>query len=190
MAGHQLLALLYNQDRKFDLAKKSLRNAGKIDANNTVTLRYLKEANAGLRENNPNKKQKNDELVSYQSGNETIIQPKYLKDNSAVGTIINMVIGIVIGVAITCFLIVPSVKQRVLNEAKQEVLEANYTISSKNNTISSLQTQVDDLTAQIADAQTAGESAASRVDSYDGLIAAYTLYVEQDIDGAGQHLEL
>ncbi len=188
VAGHQLLALLYIQERKFDLAKKSLRNAGKIDANNTVTLRYLKEANAGLRENNPNKKQKNDELVSYQSGNETIIQPKYLKDNSAVGTIINMVIGIVIGVAITCFLIVPSVKQSVLNEAKQEVLEANNTISSKNNTISSLQTQVDDLTAQIADAQTAGESAASRVDSYDGLIAAYTLYVEQDIDGAGTAL--
>ena len=74
----------------------------KIDANNTTTLRYLKEVNAGLRENNP-KKQKNEDLISYQSGNETIIQPRYLKDNSAIGTIINMVIGIAIGAAITCF---------------------------------------------------------------------------------------
>ena len=52
VSGHQLLALLYIQEKKYDLAKKSLRNAGKIDANNTTTLRYLKEVNAGLRENN------------------------------------------------------------------------------------------------------------------------------------------
>ena len=50
VSGHQLLALLYIQEGRYDLAKKSLRNAGKIDANNTVTLRYLKEANAALRE--------------------------------------------------------------------------------------------------------------------------------------------
>lgn len=42
VSGHQLLALLYS-GRTHDLAKKSLRNAGKIDANNTVTLRYLKK---------------------------------------------------------------------------------------------------------------------------------------------------
>ena len=78
VSGHQLLALLYIQEGKYDLAKKSLRNAGKIDANNTITLRYLKEVNAGLKENTPGKKQK-EEQISYQSGNETIIQPKYLK---------------------------------------------------------------------------------------------------------------
>ena len=144
VSGHQLLALLYIQEGRYDLAKKSLRNAGKIDANNTVTLRYLKEANAALREQNPSKKQKNDELISYQSGNETIIQPKYLKDNSAVGTIINMVIGIAIGIAITCFLVVPGVRRTVMNNTKAEVLDANNTISSKNQTITSLQSHIPD----------------------------------------------
>ena len=38
--AHQLLALLYMQDGKLEQAKKSLRNAGKIDTNNTITLRY------------------------------------------------------------------------------------------------------------------------------------------------------
>ena len=131
VSGHQLLALLYIQEKKYDLAKKSLRNAGKIDANNTTTLRYLKEVNAGLRENNP-KKQKNEDLISYQSGNETIIQPRYLKDNSAIGTIINMVIGIAIGAAITCFLIVPGVRREIQNQAKAEVLDANNAVASKN----------------------------------------------------------
>lgn len=187
--GHQLLALLYIQERKYDLAKKSLRNAGKIDANNTTTLRYLKEANAGIRENNPNKKQKNsDELVSYQSGNETIIQPRYLKDNSAVGTIINMVIGIVIGVAITGFLVVPGVKRTVQNEAKAEVLEANNTIASKNQTISTLEAQIDDMTSQITDAKTNEEGYESRINSYEQLLQAYISYTEDDTAAAGEAL--
>lgn len=183
--GHQLLALLYIQEHKYDQAKKVLRSAGKIDANNTVTLRYLKEANAGLRESNPNKKQKNDELVSYQSGNEMIIQPRYLKDNSVVGTIINMVIGIIIGAAITCFLIVPGVRREVQNQAKAEVLEANNTISSKNQTISSLESQVEDLTAQIAKAKDGETTSESRITSYEQLMQAYTAYMAEDNETAG-----
>ena len=159
VSGHQLLALLYIQEKKYDLAKKSLRNAGKIDANNTTTLRYLKEVNAGLRENNP-KKQKNEDLISYQSGNETIIQPRYLKDNSAIGTIINMVIGIAIGAAITCFLIVPGVRREIQNQAKAEVLDANNAVASKNQSISSLEAQIEDLTSQITDAKNEEQSSA------------------------------
>lgn len=187
--GHQLLALLYIQEHKYDLAKKSLRNAGKIDANNTTTLRYLKEANAGIRESNPNKKQKNnDELISYQSGNETIIQPRYLKDNSAIGTIINMVIGIAIGVAITGFLVVPGVKRTVLNETKAEVLEANNTIASKNQTISTLEAQIDDMTSQITDAKNSEEDYESRINSHEQLLQAYIAYTKNDTEAAGDAL--
>lgn len=186
--GHQLLALLYIQERKFDLAKKALRNAGKIDADNTTTLRYLKEANLGIRESNPNKKQKNDELVSYQSGNETIIQPRYLKDNSAFSTIINMLIGIVIGIAITAFLIVPGVRREVQNKAKEEVLEANNAIASKNQTISALEAQIDDMTTQITDAKSDEEGYQSRINSYEQLLQAYVAYVEQDTEAAGTAL--
>ena len=185
--GHQLLALLYIQEKKYDLAKKSLRNAGKIDANNTTTLRYLKEVNAGLRENNP-KKQKNEDLISYQSGNETIIQPRYLKDNSAIGTIINMVIGIAIGAAITCFLIVPGVRREIQNQAKAEVLDANNAVASKNQSISSLEAQIEDLTSQITDAKNEEESSAGKVNTYEQLLQAYVAYTDGDIEKAGTAL--
>ena len=187
VTGHQLLALLYIQEGKYDLAKKSLRNAGKIDANNKVTLRYLREVNAGLRENNP-KKQKNEELISYQSGNETIIQPKYLKDNSAVLTVINMIIGIAIGVAITVFLVVPGVKRDVQNKARAEVITANETISSKNQTIASLETKVEELTNQITEAQSGEQDASNQVSTYEQLVLAYKACVEADIEAAGNAL--
>ena len=189
VSGHQLLALLYIQDGKYEQAKKSLRNAGKIDANNKLTLRYLKEVNAGLKEQTPNKKQKNEELISYQSGNETIIQPKYLKDTSAIGTIINMVIGIAIGAAIVFFLVVPGVKRAAVNDAKSQVLEANDSISSKNQTIASLESQVDELTAKVSEAQQSEESSAGKVSSYEQLLTAYEAYTQNDIEAAGNALE-
>lgn len=188
VAGHQLLALLYMQEQKYELAKKSLRNAAKIDVNNKVTLRYLKEANAGLRANTGNKKQKNEERVSYQSGNETIIQPRYLKDTSVFVTLVNLVIGIMIGAAVTGFLVVPNVKSMIMQEAKQEVLEANSTISSKNQTIASLEGQIEELTNRITEMTIAGDDAASQVNSYDKLLKAYLSYQKNEMDAAGEAL--
>ena len=187
--AHQLLALLYIEEERYDQAKKTLRNAGKIDANNTLTLRYLKEANTGLKQQNPNKKQKQDELISYQSGNDTIIQPKYLKDTSAAGTIINMVIGIAIGVAITCFLIVPGVRTKVQSDARAEVLEANNTISSKNQTISSLEKQVDDLNSQMEAAKNNEQDTSNKIGSYEQLLNAYVAYADGRAEDAGTALE-
>ncbi len=187
--AHQLLALLYIQEERYDLAKKTLRNAGKIDSNNTMTLRYLKEANIGLKQQNPNKKQKNEELISYQSGNDTIIQPKYLKDTSAIGTIINMVIGIAIGIAITVFLIVPGVRSNALNNAKAEVLEANNTISSKNNTISDLEKQVEQLNSQMDSVKGNEEDSNKKVSTYEQLLTAYVAYTEGRVKDAGSALE-
>ena len=187
--AHQLLALLYIEEERYDQAKKTLRNAGKIDANNTLTLRYLKEANTGLKQQNPNKKQKQDELISYQSGNDTIIQPKYLKDTSAAGTIINMVIGIAIGAAITCFLIVPGVRTKVQSDARAEVLEANNTISSKNQTISSLEKQVDDLNSQMEAAKNNEQDTSDKIGSYEQLLNAYVAYAGGRVEDAGTALE-
>ena len=63
-------------------AKHALRNAGKIDTDNTTTLRYLKEVNQRIKEKGGDRKKKNDDLISYQSGNETIIMPKRFRESS------------------------------------------------------------------------------------------------------------
>ena len=186
--GHQLLALLYMQDGKYEQAKKSLRNAAKIDENNTMTQRYLKEANRELRESNP-KKQKKDDLISYQSGNETIIMPAHFKDNSAVQTIINIVIGIVLGGAISMFLLLPNIKQQAKSDANTALKAANDTIATKEQTISSLQNKVDDLTKEMEDTKEASDTVETKLSSYEQLLTAYAAFVADDIDAAGTALE-
>lgn len=190
--GHQLLALLYMKEGQYDLAKKALRNAGRIDANNTTTLRYLREVNMHLHNEQPSKKnqrKEKEELVAYQSGNETIIHPANFKDNSAFTTIINIIIGVVIGALITGFLIVPSVKQNAKQEAKQDVREANDIISTKNQTIKTLENQVEELQAQIEDMEGANSDSQSVITVYEQMFRAYDAFLAEDYTGAGMALE-
>lgn len=187
--GHQLLALLYIQDGKYELAKKTLRCAGKIDTDNTTTLRYLKEVNARLKASSTKKKDTNDDLISYQSGNETIIMPKRFKESSLGSTILSIVIGLVIGAAVTSWLFIPHVKKEAQNAANQQMLSANDTISTNNQTISSLEEQVAKLQQELGSVEDNSEEVQAQIDAYEKLLHAYSLYVNEDITGAGAEME-
>lgn len=187
--GHQLLALLYLQDGKLELAKKSLRNAGRIDANNTTTLRYLKEVNTQLKEKSPSKKPKDDDLISYQSGNETIIMPKRFKESSLGASLAYIVTGLVVGAAVTAFLVVPNVKNQAKEDAKQQILEASDTISSNGQTIKDLEKQISDLQDQLEEEANNNEKVADQIKTYERLLNAYVAYTSDDVITAGQALD-
>ena len=133
--AHQLLALLYMDSEQWDRAERELHKCMDIDRNNTLTLRYLKEVNTQLKEKSPSKKPKDDDLISYQSGNETIIMPKRFKESSLGASLAYIVTGLVVGAAVTAFLVVPNVKNQAKEDAKQQILEASDTISSNGQTI-------------------------------------------------------
>lgn len=186
--AHQLLALLYMEDEKYDLAKKSLRNAGKIDTDNTTTLRYLKEVNGKLREKHPEKKQKNEDLISYRSGNDTIIMPKRFRETSVGSTLISVLIGLVVGVAATSFLFIPNVKNIARGDAKKQLIEANDTISSNEQKIKTLQNEIEELHGKIDDANESAESVKTQITEYDKLLAGYMAFVAGDFATAGNNL--
>ncbi|MCI5493503.1 MAG: tetratricopeptide repeat protein [Lachnospiraceae bacterium] len=189
--GHQLLALLYIQEGKYEQAKKSLRAAAKIDSSNTLTLRYLKEVNRLTKGESPavtKKNEKKENLIAYKSGNETIIQPTHVKDSSALSVILNIIIGVVIGVFITWFLIVPSVKHAATSDANKAVKEANDTISTKNQTIDSLQSQIDKLQEQMNSAEDVSKENDTRLAAYDQLLSAYASFMAGDVTTAGDAL--
>lgn len=186
--AHQLLALLYIQEDKLDLAKKTLRQVGKIDVNNTITLRYLKEVNCRLKEKGRDKKAKTDDLISYKSGNETIIMPKRFQESSIVATLIYVLIGVLIGLSVTYFLAVPSVKKRVKNEASKKMVEANDTISSNAQTISALEKNVEDLQKQLEESKNQPVAVPEQIAAYDQLLSGYAAYQGDDYMTAGQYL--
>ena len=190
--GHQLLALLYMQEDKLDLAKKSLRSAGKIDANNTITLRYLKEVNARMKENSNGKKRKDDDLISYQSGNETIIMPKRFQDSSVGFNLTYLLIGLVIGALVIGFLVIPEIEKRSQEEWKQKLVEINESISAKDTTIEDLEQQILNLQEELRVAllPKEDETLSEQLQAYDMLLSAFVAYTTEDYISAGTNLNM
>lgn len=186
--AYQLLALLYMEEGKNELAKKTLQNVAKIDENNTTTKRYLREVKQRLRDSN-SKKQKKEDLISYQSGNDTIIRPAHFKDTSPIQTVINLVIGTALGIAIAMFLVLPNIEQKTKSDANSAIKSANDMISTKEQSINALEKKVDTLTEEADEVKKQKEEAESKLDSYEQLLYAYASYVSGDIGGAGKVFE-
>ena len=187
--GHQLLALLYLEENQLDKAKRELRSAAKIDANNTITLRYMKEVNALLRDKSVNKKKKQEDLISYQSGNETIIMPRRFRESSIGSTLIYILLGLVVGTAVTAFLIVPSVKNEAREDAKRQLLEASDTISTNGQTISELESQIEEMQVKLDDEKKKSDEVQTQFDSYEKLLKAFEIYTSGDVLATGKMLE-
>ncbi len=186
--GHQLLALLYMQDHKYELARKELQAAAKIDANNLITLRYLQEADQQIQKKPAPEKttrRKKENMASYQSGNDTIIQPTNFKDTSPLMTILNLIIGVGIGVLLTWFLIVPNVRQSSVSDARKAELEANNELTARTQEIKGLEQEIETLNKQIKEMEGQSDDRQNKIDNYEQLIAAYDAFSQQNIQGAG-----
>ncbi|MBP5383505.1 MAG: tetratricopeptide repeat protein [Lachnospiraceae bacterium] len=192
IVGHQLLALLYIAGEEYEKARQTLMRAIRIDANNTTTLSYLKEVDRVLREREEKetgkKKKSQGEVYSYTSGNETIIQPGYAKEKIGFSSIINIVIGIVVGLAICWFLVLPAriEKATAENDAKfisvSEQLTAEQAdkemvkeqLSESQQEVRDLQQQIDEMT---------GNAGTITINDY--LNQACTIYLEDPDNAEG-----
>ena len=130
--AHQLLALLYIQSEEYDRAGRELQRALAIDKTDNLSLRYLEEleqrtgapVGSGKKPEREGKERgKNPDVISYTSGNETIIMPSTYKDNTGVNVVLNLLIGLVVGVALMWFLVVPAKLRAVRSETNQESVE-------------------------------------------------------------------
>ena len=187
--AHQLLALLYIQDGKLDQAKKSLRNAGKIDTNNTTTLRYLKEVNDRLKEKGSNKNKKEENLISYKSGNETIIMPNRFQDYSLGSTLVYLLIGLIVGASVIGFLVVPGVQTTAKQEMNNKLIEANTALSSNEQLINSLQAQIGTLEEKLVTLEGQADAIPAQIAAYEALLSSYVAFISNDVIAAGDALE-
>ena len=156
--AHQLLALLYINSEEWERAKRELTKCSEIDTNNTVTQRYLKEVDEMLLpedgvKQSQRKKQKSEDIVKYQSGNETIIQPVNIREGKGVTSLLNLGIGIIIGIAIAVFLILPARIQASRADIDEELRKVGEQSDAKTATIDELQLQVNELTKANGDLQ-------------------------------------
>ena len=196
--AHLLLALLYMDSEQWDRADKEIRKCLKIDHNNTQALRYLQEVEMMMAPDDSSRqtaKRRKEESVRYQSDNEIIIQPLNVKEqkSGAMSAIVNMIIGLIIGLAAMYFLVVPAKVAEVNNDVQGTIKRINEQLDAKTVNIQELEAQVSRLEAD-------NESLSSQLEEYvgtegalstmDNLLAAANIYLEtQDVTQTAENLE-
>ena len=196
--AHQLLALLYMDSEEWERAERELHKCIDIDRNNTQTLRYLKEVELMLvPDENVRQpaKRKKDEVVRYRSDNEIIIQPSYVKEPKRGGasTLVNIGLGLVIGFAVTYFLLVPAAETNARIDAEKNVTKYVDELDSKTVRIQELESEIEHLGQEIDSLNRELEGivgAEGSMQTIDGLLAAAAAYLETaDLEATAASLE-
>lgn len=182
LRAYHLLALLYMKSGDNDRAKKCLVRASKIDVSNTTTLRYLKELEPqaiGIQE----EEGYSDSNVNRPSS----IMPvsAYREDKPNIIAYINLVIGVLVGLAVMAILVIPSIKKNQTTGQNQNYVDYSAGLASleaKDATITSLQQDKADLEEELTklQAQIDGiEIPEDHSDLYDPLFNVTGIYMNE-----------
>lgn len=190
VSAHLLLALVAIQTNQIELARKELKKVLHIDRGNVLALNYMQETDT-LRSKSADKKSNriSKDAVAYTSGNETIIQPKAAQESTGRNVVLDILLGVVIGLAICWFVFAPAKIQSANHTANQQVIEYSDQLEAKTATIESLNKEL----AAAQKSQKAAESklktANDKATSYDSLFEAQKLAKENSYEAASQALE-
>ena len=150
--AHQLLALLYIDSEEWEKAERELNKCCKIDTNNTSVLRYKKEVDKMLLPDESVKGSKNKKTVAdvihYQRDNETIIQPIGYKEQRGLSSVLNIILGVAIGIAVAFFLILPARISSAKSELTEQFKQVSEQSDAKSATITELESAVSRLTEE------------------------------------------
>lgn len=188
LKAYQLLALLYMKSEQYAKARQMIRKAHKLDTTNEITLCYMHELKqlrsdkvAKLKED-----KEDEQTVSYKLGNEVIIQPisATLKDNATMLTILNIVIGLVVGATVVWFLVFPTLKQNMAAQTNQEIISYSEQIAAKKSEIDLLNKELEQYKAESEATALEKEIAKGTQSSYEALVAAIEHYHQKNYDWA------
>ena len=192
--AHLLLALLYLKAGNWDRAKVDAKKVIKLDTGNTLARRYLKEADSMLLPGESGKlvsdiaASEKDDVIRYNSGNEMIIQPLKKSALTRTGSIWGIVLGIVLGIAASCFLILPQRIESITHNNKEKIAQISEESDAKSAKIGENEQQIATLTKQVEELQSvvAGyEGVDSTSESMNALMKAVNVYLEDSSNVEG-----
>ncbi|MBR1740868.1 MAG: hypothetical protein IJ733_03165, partial [Lachnospiraceae bacterium] len=202
----QLLALLYMMTERREnkvRAKKLLLNIQKIDVTNTTTIRYLNELQdvhvkgeevSKKIASEPQRPEPQKVLPKVEQDAYKPITP-YKEEKPSVLPFINVVVGVIIGMALMGFLIMPHINASKSQKENEDFKKYSETKVANDSDVSSLKAQIKELNKEKAalekenkELQGGDENGESMKDSYEDLLAAIQAYENGDKTLAAESL--
>ena len=186
--AHQLLALLYIQQGKYNEARKLLVAANKLDNNNTTTIRYLKEVKEGLKSLNTGKKKKRDDLSGLNDGSDATVPESTIRTflDDGRSSFVNVILGLAIGLLICFFLIIPEVKESMVSDTSNTVLEVSASLTEQKAENAELVKEIENLRESLNQYENKPDVSTS----YNNLLAASMSAKAEEYDAAIDSFEL
>ena len=175
----QLLALIDIKEGKLGQARRVLRRAEKIDRTDPLTLRYLKEIEVRTAARGKGKRAKETE---DDEGEQTAAEPavvRRIRELPAFSTLVNVLIGLLLGILAAAFLIVPAVKRSASQEMNTRILDYTTTLAEQKDRIDTLESQIEESDTVVEKARAQVENSQSEITSYDSLIKGYNFYIAE-----------
>ena len=142
----QLLALLYMKTNEPERAAKLLHRILAIDVANTTALSYLAEIERAVNGGTSLNPDAEPEENLYFTNNAPVFEEEsHEEDKPNVMAFIGLIAGILIGIAVVFFLIVPGREDKIRAEYMAEEIDHSEVLNSKIAQINSLQTRNDAL---------------------------------------------
>lgn len=204
--AHQLLALLYMMSGKRDnrvRAKRLLKSIIKVDVTNTTTIRYLNElSDIHLKGENTAKstgsepqKEVRKTLPRVEADAYKTITP-YKEEKPSVLPFINVIVGVVIGMALMGFLIMPHINANKSNDANSEFKKYSEQKAASESDLSTLKNENKELQKELEKVKKENDelkgdtsgTGTTMQESYESFIAAIQYYEEKDNANAAKSL--
>ena len=161
----KLLGLLYIRQEEYQKAKKILVEARAIDHTDTDVLRYLAEverylvpepARTGLFQTQSAAETEFDEEMGIEHSRRSLLSLLFNDEKPNMLLFVNLVVGVLIGILVVYYLIVPSKEAQIREEYNASKVDYSSELSAKNaaitqqeKEITSLRKQVSELTTQL-----------------------------------------
>lgn len=205
--AHQLLALLYMMTEKKDnrvRAKRLLNSISKIDVTNTTTIKYLKElSDIHLRGEGVTPKkvtetpaaEQRKTLPRVETDAYKTITP-YKEEKPSILPFVNVVVGVIIGMALMGFLIMPHINSTKSQKANSEFKKYSEQKAASDSDVSTLKTENEKLQKELDKIKKeneelqggSGEGGATMQESYEYFISAIQFYQKKENESAAKAL--
>lgn len=186
--AQELLALLYIHHEDYIKAGRCLYQALKVDRYNPTAQRYMAVAKQNTGRADVEKRKLKNAFSHRQMQDDDIIIPPSYKENTGWQSILNILVGLVLGTMVIFFLVMPA-STEALNARHNRELSENLELTNQKSL------EIDDLNRQLEEAKKTQEDAEGRLASllndnggvlsqYQNLVKILQAYRDEDLRSA------
>ena len=118
-----------------------------------------------------------------------VIQPMEYRERTVTNTLINLIIGLLVGASALWFLVVPAQNQRINQKANQKVVEYSDKVATQAAELTRLQEEIDNSSESVNTATDQISQAKETTTSYENLLKAWQAYNDENYETVANALE-